>query len=293
MVGSASPRWLHRALLTWYAAHARALPWREAGVSGWAVLASEVMLQQTPVARVLPVWQQWMARWPAPADLAAEPAGEAVRAWGRLGYPRRALRLHEAATVIAQRHGGQVPRDYATVRALPGVGEYTAAAVLSFAYGQRHIVMDTNVRRVWARVFDGLAFPASVSRSSAEWARGQELLPRDPSIASLWAVAVMELGALVCTARSPRCQVCPLAARCAWRSAGYPAPAAPRRGQGYEGTDRQMRGAILAVLRQTNAPVDLAAEAATWPNRAQFDRALASLLADGLVVGTPGSYRLP
>src|SRR3954470_7118450 len=134
----------------WYADNARDLPWRRPDVSPWAVLVSEVMLQQTPVARVVPAWQEWMQRWPTPADLAAEPAGEAVRAWGRLGYPRRALRLHTAARAIVEQHGGEVPASYDDLRALPGVGDYTAAAVATFAHGRRHVVLDTNVRRVLA-----------------------------------------------------------------------------------------------------------------------------------------------
>src|SRR3954471_21891162 len=135
----------------WYADNARDLPWRRPDVSPWAVLVSEVMLQQTPAARVIPAWQEWMQRWPTPADLAAQPAGEAVRAWGRLGYPRRALRLHAAAAAIVERFGGEVPESRAELLTLPGVGDYTAAAVASFAFGRREVVLDTNVRRVLAR----------------------------------------------------------------------------------------------------------------------------------------------
>ncbi len=289
-----SPAWLHRTVQEWYTLHARVLPWREPGVGAWAVLVSEVMLQQTPVARVLPVWQQWMVRWPTPASLAAQPAGEAVRAWGRLGYPRRALRLHESARVITQQHGGQVPRDEQALRALPGVGDYTAAAVLSFAFGQAQVVLDTNVRRVWARVLGGAAFPSTTSRTAVEVEQARALQPRDPATASRWAVAVMEFGALVCTARSPACTDCPLATVCAWRAAGYPPPATPRRGQVYEGTDRQMRGRILAVLREAATPVDVQALLAPCPTeQAQFHRCLASLLTDGLVVGAPGAHQLP
>ena len=132
----------------WFAAHARPLPWREPDCTPWGVMVSEYMLQQTPVARVLPVWAAWLERWPTPAALAAEEPGEAVRAWGRLGYPRRAQRLHAAATAIRDEHGGEVPADFEALRGLPGVGEYTAAAIASFAHGRRHVVLDTNVRRV-------------------------------------------------------------------------------------------------------------------------------------------------
>ncbi len=141
--------------IRWYEAAARDLPWRRTGTSAWAVLVSEVMLQQTPVARVEPVWTEWLRRWPSPAALAAEPAGEAIRAWGRLGYPRRALRLHECARALVDRHGGQVPSDVDALLALPGVGGYTARAVAAFAFGQRHPVVDTNVRRLIARAMSG------------------------------------------------------------------------------------------------------------------------------------------
>ena len=189
------------------------------------------MSQQTPLARVEPIWRDWMARWPTPADLARESPGEVVRAWGRLGYPRRALRLHEAATAITERHDGQVPRDQTELRALPGIGDYTAAAVAAFAYGDRSVVVDTNVRRVQARVVTGSA-QASPAMTRAEVSLAENLLPDDDEAAATWNVAVMELGALVCTARSPRCDACPVAAQCAWRGAGHPAWAGePRRGQ--------------------------------------------------------------
>jgi len=142
-------------VLAWYARNARDLPWRAPGATPWSVLVSEIMLQQTPVARVLPEYLRWIARWPTPAALAAEPAGEAIRQWGRLGYPRRALRLHETATILTRGHGGMVPADRDALLALPGIGSYTAAAVASFAFGQRHAVLDTNVRRVLARLVAG------------------------------------------------------------------------------------------------------------------------------------------
>ena len=150
---------MHDEILEWYAGNARELPWRGPAASPWSVMVSEFMLQQTPVARVLPVHEEWLRRWPTPADLAAEPTGEAVRAWGRLGYPRRALRLHGAAVAIVERHGGDVPAAYDDLLALPGVGDYTAAAIATFAYGRRHVVLDTNVRRVLARAMTGVEFP--------------------------------------------------------------------------------------------------------------------------------------
>ena len=280
-------------VLAWYAANARDLPWRLPGTSPWAVLVSEVMLQQTPVARVEPVYRDWLARWPTPAALAAEPPGEAVRAWGRLGYPRRALRLHAAATEVVAHHRGQLPATYDELIALPGVGSYTAAAVMSFAHGGRHAVLDTNVRRVLARVVSGRA-EAPRSTTAAELRLAESLLPAEPAVAARWAVAVMELGALVCTARSPACPGCPVADRCAWLLAGRPPSTGPRRRpQRFEGTDRQARGRLLAVVRSADAPVAPADLAAAWPEPVQRERALAGLLHDGLVDETPGGYALP
>jgi A/G-specific adenine glycosylase len=278
------------AVLRWYADSARDLPWRRPGATAWAVVVSEFMLQQTPVARVEPVWREWMDRWPSPGALAAEPAGEAVRAWGRLGYPRRALRLHAAATAMVDRHGGRVPDDVDALRALPGVGDYTAAAIAAFAFGQRVAVLDTNVRRVYARVFDGLDdatnAPAKAERGAA--------LARVPDIApASYSVAVMELGAVVCRARAPRCDDCPVAMQCRWRAAGRPSNGTPRRTQRYEGTDRQARGRLLALLRATTGPVPAADLEATWADPEQRTRALAGLVADGLVERVPAGYRLP
>jgi A/G-specific adenine glycosylase len=279
----------------WYAEHRRDLPWRRPAAGAWGVLVSEFMLQQTPVNRVLPMYEAWLERWPKPGDLAAEPSGEAVRAWGRLGYPRRALRLHAAATAITERHGGVVPADYTELRALPGVGDYTAAAVASFAYGRRHAVLDTNVRRVLARACSGEQYPAT-SVSAAERTLAEALLPEEPSMAAAWAAASMELGALVCTAKGPRCEICPVVDLCAWRAAGSPEHTGPaRKGQSYAGTDRQCRGALLAVLRAADAPVEAEALFAAWTaDEEQRGRALRSLLEDGLAVRTAtNQYRLP
>ncbi|MFI0724096.1 A/G-specific adenine glycosylase [Streptomyces sp. NPDC021224] len=285
---------LHELVVDWFDDNARDLPWRRPDAGAWSVMVSEFMLQQTPVARVLPVHAEWLARWPRPADLAAESPGEAVRAWGRLGYPRRALRLHGAAAAIAHRHGGEVPRLHAELLALPGVGEYTAAAVASFAYGQRHIVLDTNVRRVFARVVTGVEHPPNAT-TAAERRTAAALLPSDEATAARWAAATMELGALVCTARSPQCGRCPVAALCAWRLAGSPPhEGPPRRGQTYAGTDRQVRGRLLAVLRASPGPVPQAALDAVWHEPVQRARALDGLVADGLVEPLAnGVYRLP
>ena len=268
------------AVLAWYETNARDLPWRRPDASPWSILVSEIMLQQTPVVRVLPAWEAWMERWPTPAHLAKEPSGEAVRMWNRLGYPRRALRLHACAVAITEEHDGEVPDDHATLLALPGIGAYTAAAVASFAYGQRHAILDTNVRRVLARAETGVEYPPK-TQTKAEVALAESLLP---SVAARWGVAVMELGALVCTARSPRCADCPIAGQCAWRSAGRPAyDGPPRRGQTYAGTDRQVRGKLLAVLRDSTEPVAKAALDAVWDDHVQRERSLDALIDDGLV----------
>ena len=276
----------------WYSATARDLPWRRPEASPWAVLVSEIMLQQTPVARVLPVYEQWLRKWPSPAALAADSAGEAVRLWGRLGYPRRALRLHAAAVVCVERHEGQVPRTPDELRALPGVGSYTAAAVAAFAYGVRIPVVDTNVRRVVTRW--SLGQPAALTIPDEAVA---DLLPGDACAAVVTSVALMELGALVCVSRSPRCGQCPIASGCRWLAAGAPSPEEAgirlRPAQGYEGTDRQVRGRVLAVLRSATGPVSSAEIEKQCPDPTQRDRAFASLLDDGLVVPVEGGYALP
>jgi A/G-specific adenine glycosylase len=280
-------------ILDWYAASARDLPWRRPDASPWAVLVSEIMLQQTPVARVLPAYAAWLARWPTPAALAADTPAEAVRQWDRLGYPRRAVRLHAIATTLVSEHDGQVPSSAQVLATLPGIGPYTAAAVASFAFGQRHPVLDTNVRRVLARLVTGVALPPAAT-SAAERRLAESLLPADEATAARWSVAVMELGALVCTAARPACESCPVAGGCAWRQAGRPG-AAPRRTQpAYAGSDRECRGALMAVLRYAAGPVPAARFDAAWPDPAQRGRALAALIADGLAVRREdGSVSLP
>jgi A/G-specific adenine glycosylase len=253
------------------------------------------MLQQTPVARVVPKLEEWLLRWPTPADLAAASPGDAVRAWDRLGYPRRALNLHATAVAIVERHGGSVPETLDELLALPGVGDYTARAVAVFALGQRHPVVDINIRRVIARAVHGHGEPGPAS-SKRDLADMEALLPSDDAAARITNVAVMELGALICTARSPRCGDCPIASQCAWRAAGYPSfegarsPAQKK----YEGSDRQVRGKILAELRASDIVVTAKEIEQVWPDAAQRERALASLIRDGLVVGSPNSgYELP
>jgi A/G-specific adenine glycosylase len=284
---------LHEPLLQWYDEHARDLPWRRTTATAWGVLVSELMLQQTPVSRVLPVYDAWLERWPTPRDLAAAPVGEAIRAWGRLGYPRRAVRLHAAATAITEQHDGRVPDTYDALRALPGVGDYTASAVLAFAFGRRQAVLDTNVRRVLARVVTGVEFPPTAV-SAAERSVAVDLLPEDEPTAATWSVALMELGALLCTAASPVCAACPVAASCAWRAAGHPAyDGPPRRGQAWAGTDRQCRGRLMALARDAEGAVSARGMEHAWPEDEQRSRCLRSLLDDGLLVAVAGGYALP
>ena len=279
-------------LTRWYADAARDLPWRRSGTSPYAVLVSEVMLQQTPVARVVPAYEAWVAAWPTPTALAAAPTDAVLRAWGRLGYPRRALRLQAACQAVVERHGGELPTTVAELLALPGVGDYTARAVAVFAHRQRHPVVDTNVRRVVARTVEGVA-DAAVTRR--DLALVEDLLPDDDEDAAVVSIALMELGALVCTARAPRCDACPVARRCAWLAAGRPPLEVPvKRPQAWAGTDRQVRGRLMAVLRDSPEPVTADLLAQVWDEPVQRARALDGLVADGLVDPLPdGRYALP
>lgn len=279
-------------LIAWFDAHARDLPWRAAGTTPWGVLVSEVMLQQTPVPRVQAVWREWMQRWPRPSSLAAQLPGTAVRAWGKLGYPRRALWLHAAARTIAEQHGDAVPADVDVLLGLPGIGAYTARAVAAFGYGQRVPVVDTNVRRVVARVLHGVATPGKPS-TARDLAEVRNLLPA--SQPARFSAALMELGAVVCTARRPQCTSCPLAGECAWLRSGQPAGSTGERpGQPYAGTDRQVRGLLLDVLRAAVQPVPRSRLDLVWPDAPQRQRCLDSLLLDGLVEQTSeGCFALP
>ncbi|HWF80159.1 MAG TPA: A/G-specific adenine glycosylase [Streptosporangiaceae bacterium] len=285
---------LEEPISTWYAEHRRDLPWRRPGVGAWPIMVSEFMLQQTPVSRVIPAYEAWIERWPSPKALAAATPADAVRQWDRLGYPRRALRLRESAVIIAANHAGQVPRDLAALRSLPGVGAYTAAAIAAFAYGQRHPVLDTNVRRVLSRLISGTQYPPG-SLSVAEQALAESLLPPEHSRrAATWSVALMELGALICTSTRPSCGSCPVAASCAWLRAGRPPGQPARRPQRYEGSDRQLRGQLLAVLRNAATPVPVSAFETVIPDERRRSRALAALMTDGLVTRLPdGSIALP
>lgn len=283
-------------VVAWFEDNARPLPWRRSGTSPWGVLVSEFMLQQTQASRVEPRWLEFLERWPAPADLAAASDADVLRAWDRLGYPRRAVWLRRCAQEIVSRHGGEVPRSRDDLLALPGIGPYTAAAVASFAYGEPEAVVDTNVRRVIARAAVGAseAWAPNAARDEAEY---RALVPvPDPADASAvaranrWNAGAMGFGALVCTARAPACDSCPVADVCAWRLAGSPVdvlagPRRPRQAR-YEGSDREMRGRILRELRAEHAAVavsDLRRAVVHDDADDRFERCLASLADDGLV----------
>jgi len=268
---------LEEAIVNWYAANKRDLPWRNS--TPWGVMVSEFMLQQTPVVRVLPKWNEWMLRWPTPQDLASASTAEVITAWGRLGYPRRALRLHQCAKIISRDFNGRVPDTEEELRALPGIGDYTAAAIAAFAFDARSLVLDINIRRLFARVLDGVEAP-SASPSNKERLARTQLIPKNH--AHVWAAATMELGALICTSRNPKCVECPLASTCQWKATGYPASDLPRRTQNWHGTDRQCRGVIVQALRENPALHKYELEK-LWHDDSQIERALSTLIKDGLI----------
>jgi A/G-specific adenine glycosylase len=255
--GSVPP--VHEALLQWYAAVRRDLMWRRTR-DPYAILVSEVMLQQTQVARVVPRYEAWLERWPTAGALAAAPLAEVLAAWVGLGYNRRAVRLWEACRQVADEGW---PRTAAGLRALPGVGPYTAAAVASFAFGEAVACVDTNVARVAGRL--GRATPDEL------------LAGAPPGAAPTWNQAMMELGATVCRARDARCGACPVAPWCASRGAVAVAPRAAAGTQTpFEETNRWARGRIVAALAAGEGlPGDLPAE--------RLERALEGLVRDGLV----------
>lgn len=277
----------------WYRVHGRDFLWRRPGMTPWGIYLIEIMAQQTQIERAARVALEWIERWPTPSALAATPPSEVLRAWGRLGYPRRALALHAAATAIATEHGDEVPRELDALLSLPGVGPYTAAAVASFAYGQRVPVVDTNIRRVLVRALLGVeTLPPSTRRDAALM---ESVLPHDAEEAKIMNVAVMELGALVCTPRSPDCERCPIAEHCAWRAAGYPPASAPGRPKQprFAGSDREARGIVMAELRSADRPVGRDELTTLIPDPDRLTRALAGLTADGLAVRSARGYTLP
>lgn len=282
-------------LLAWGEAVRRDLPWRRTR-DPWAVLVSELMLQQTQVARVVPRWQAFLDQLPTPAACAAAPVGDVVRAWAGLGYNRRAVNLHRAATAVVESHDGRLPADLDGLLALPGVGPYTARAVLVFAHERDLGLVDTNAGRFVARALAGRALPLREAQALADAA-----VPAGDGWA--WGQAVFDLGAAVCTRRRPRCDACPIVAHCTWARAGWPEPD-PVTGSGgisgtqapFAGSDRQGRGRLVEALRGgrlPDSPASLAA-ACGWsddPERAV--RVAAGLVADGLAVVEGGELRLP
>jgi A/G-specific adenine glycosylase len=279
---------LHQPVLSWYRKNKRDLPWRK--TDAWGVLVSEIMLQQTPVARVLPIYIEWMKRWPTPAALAAATPAQIITAWGRLGYPRRALRLHECAKVISAKYNGRIPDTQTELRELPGIGDYTSAAIIAFAFEGRSLVLDINIRRVFARAIDGIEIPPSAPTKSERSEREKLIPAKNPHV---WAAATMELGALICTAKKPKCGQCPLADQCIWRSLDYPVSDQLKRTQSWHGTDRQCRGVIVQALRE-NPALKKKEILQLWDVPSQVEKALLTLLEDGLVVEQKGQrFSLP
>ena len=279
---------LEKPITQWFAKNKRDLPWR--ATSPWGVMVSEFMLQQTPVARVLPKWNEWMQRWPTPAELALATPAQVITAWGRLGYPRRALRLHESAKIIARDFNNEVPESEEVLRSLPGIGDYTAAAISAFAFGANTLVMDVNIRRVLVRVLDGKEHPTS-SPTVRERESRLAILPQHN--ADNWAAATMELGALICTSKNPSCNDCPIISQCRWRKNGYPQSELVRKSQDWHGTDRKCRGTIVQALRE-NESLTLSAIKKLWPEESQVEKALETLLADHLIEEhTRSRFRLP
>jgi A/G-specific adenine glycosylase len=273
---------IRRAVLAWYRPRPHDYPWRSDSPDPYAVLVSEVMLQQTQAARVAPAYRTFLERFPDVRALASAGRAELLRTWGGLGYPRRALALREAARSIVGEHGGEVPRDPEVLRGLPGVGPYTAAAVASIAFGVAVAAVDTNVRRITARVLygaepDDLPAPLLVAGANAL------VDPRSPGE---WNQAAMDLGRFVCRP-VPRCDTCPVAARCRAVAEGGPRQRSARRRPAFDGSMRQARGRVLAALRDGDGPIPLGALADATGLPADRARTAASALAaDGIVTLT-------
>ena len=279
---------LEKPIVTWFKKNKRDLPWRN--TTPWGVMVSEYMLQQTPVNRVLPKWHEWMRRWPTPADLAKATPAEVITAWGRLGYPRRALRLHAAAQIITEDFDNEIPEDIATLQTLPGIGEYTAAAITAFAFEQQSLVMDVNIRRLLTRIIDGNEHPKPAPTVKEKASR---LTLQPTKNAHIWSAATMELGALVCTSKNPICEKCPVISQCNWRKNGYPKTDLVRKSQDWHGTDRKCRGTIVQALRENESLTENAIMK-LWPDESQVEKALKTLQEDLLIEAIPRMrYRLP
>jgi A/G-specific adenine glycosylase len=276
-------------ILDWYTAEGRQLGWRRTR-DPYAILVSEVMLQQTQAARVEPAWRAFLERFPTVAALAGAPLADVLTAWRGLGYNRRAVNLHRCAVALCERGSATVPDDFAALRALPGIGDYTARAVLVFAFGRPMAPVDTNIARVLAR----LVACRPLSRSEAQRV-ADDAVPAEKAAA--WTHALMDLGARVCTARSPRCDECPVSTCCAWRTCGGPDPAAqgehrPRPQGRFAGSDRFHRGRLVDALRAGPVPRALLATAAQG-STLRAERIAAALVADGLAEWAGEELRLP
>ena len=279
---------LEKPIVAWFKKNKRDLPWRS--TTPWGVMVSEYMLQQTPVNRVLPQWNEWMKRWPTPNDLAHASPAEVITAWGRLGYPRRALRLHAAAQIIAEDFNNEVPNDPTILHTLPGIGEYTAAAIAAFAYEKQTLVMDVNIRRLLTRIIDGNEHPKPAPTTKE---KASHLALQPTKNTHIWAAATMELGALVCTSKNPICEKCPVIGQCNWRKNGFPKTDLVRRSQDWHGTDRKCRGTIVQALRENESLTEKAIKK-LWPDESQVEKALITLQADLLIEAIPRKrYRLP
>lgn len=273
---------------------------RAADVSDWGTLVFEIMSQQTPIARVQPIWLEWMECWPTPEDVAAASSADIIVAWANLGYPSRALRLKACAAAIVEKHGGEVPLSLKELTLLPGVGTYTASALLAFRHGIRVPVLDTNVRRVLVRFLDGREFPPHTTPSKAETMRADAILPEDGHHAAEVSLSLMEFGALVCTQLSPSCDECTIHEHCAWALAGHPKDEKRPTPQPYAGTDRQARGRIMKALRTahfegtdglTKRKV-LDAARIDGGDRYQPTRVYRALLKDGMIVYNEDTKRV-
>jgi A/G-specific adenine glycosylase len=281
-----------RAVRDWWEAAARDLPWRHSR-DPWEILVAEVMLQQTQVDRVVPRWRRFLERFPDPAVCAAAPAGDVIEEWAGLGYNRRALALHRCARAVVADHDGDLPADLEALLDLPAIGPYTARAVLVFALERHHGVLDTNVARVLARRAGRRLKPAEAQRAA------DAAVPEGGSW--WWNQAVLDLGAQVCTARSPECAACPVRPGCLWQGGldGTPDPAVGSAAVAgpqsrFAGSDRQGRGRLVDALRRGPVPMTDVAEVAGWPE--DEDRAhgvAAGLVVDGLAVSIDGTLRLP
>jgi A/G-specific adenine glycosylase len=284
---------VHERLLTWGAANRRDLPWRRTR-DPWAILVSELMLQQTQAPRVVPKYTAFLRAFPTPAACAAAPAGDVIAAWTGLGYNRRAVSLHRCANAIVGRHGGDVPDDLDALVALPGIGPYTARAVLVFAFERDIGLVDTNAGRFLARAAAGRALGRREAQDLAD-----ALVPAGQGWT--WGQAVFDLGALVCVKRSPRCGECPIVPACAWAGAGWPAPDPVADSAGISrpqaplaGSDREGRGRLVRALIAGPVAAGELADACGWPDDPErAARVGEALVAEGLAERMGGLLALP